>query len=69
MDEVEFVEKVTEMQDKKWALKEKRDSVVIVLVLLACTAPIVITVYFIDRKIKDLLYIYRINRNIKYRQV
>ena len=67
MGEVEFLEKVTNMQDNKWKSKEKMDAVVIVLVILACSVPLCFIVHFIDNKIKELLYIYRINRNIKYR--
>ena len=67
LGEVEFLEKVAQMQDKKWESKEKMDAVVIVLIILACSVPLCFIVHFIDNKIKELLYIYRINRNIKYR--
>ena len=64
LDEIEFLEKVTEMQDKKWESKEKMDAAVVVLIMLACLTPLAVLVYYIDNKIKELLYIYR---NIKYR--
>ena len=52
------------MQDKKWESKEKMDAAVVVLIILACLTPLAVLVYYIDNKIKELLYIYR---NIKYR--
>ena len=69
LDEAEFVEKVRQMQDEKWTRRKKLDSVLIVAVLLASTVPLVVVVFIIDRKIKDLIYMYRIKRNIKYKRV
>ena len=69
LGETEFVDKIIEMQDKKWATKKKMNSVVIILAILACATPLIMAVYFIDNKIKELIYIYRIKRNIKYRQI
>ena len=69
LDEAEFVEKVSQMQDEKWTRRKKLDSVLIIAVLIAFSVPLVVVVCIIDRKIKDLIYMYRIKRNIKYKRV
>ena len=69
LDEAEFEEKVMEMQDEKWTRRKRWDAVLIVTVLFAFAVPLVIVVCIIDRKIKELMYMYRINRNIKYKRV
>ena len=69
LDGAEFVGKVRQMQDEKWTRRKKMDSLLMVAVLLALSVPLVVVVCIIDRKIKDLIYMYRIKRNIKYKRV